>query len=49
MDNTKDIYMFYHQLMNIDDVYIQQEYLLNEQLYYDKRRSDPKHPTEGNR
>ena len=25
------MYMFYHQLMNIDDIYLQQEYLLNEQ------------------
>ena len=23
--------MFYHQLMSIDDIYLQQEYLLNEQ------------------
>tara|TARA_R100000388_G_scaffold94617_1_gene82433 strand:+ start:2243 stop:2419 length:177 start_codon:yes stop_codon:yes gene_type:complete len=31
MGKSKDIYMFYHQLMNIDDIYLQQEYLLNEQ------------------
>ncbi|QDP53043.1 MAG: hypothetical protein GOVbin3107_41 [Prokaryotic dsDNA virus sp.] len=31
MGKSKDMYMFYHQLMNIDDIYLQQEYLLNEQ------------------
>ena len=31
MGKSKEIYMFYHQLMSIDDIYLQQEYLLNEQ------------------
>ncbi len=48
MDKTKDMYMLYHQLMNIDDIYAQQEYLINKQLYYDKGRSHPEHPTESN-
>ena len=48
MDKTKDMYMLYHQLMNIDDIYAQQEYLLNKQLHYDKGRSHPEHPTESN-
>ena len=37
MGKSKDMYMFYHQLMTIDDVYIQQEYLLNEQQYDENR------------
>lgn len=31
MGKSKETYMFYHQLMSIDDIYLQQEYLLNEQ------------------
>ena len=37
MGKSKDMYMFCHQLMTIDDVYIQQEYLLNEQQYDENR------------
>ncbi len=44
MGKSKDMYMFYHQLMTIDDVYLQQEYLLNEQQY-DENRINTK-PTE---
>ena len=46
MGKSKDMYMFCHQLMTIDDVYIQQEYLLNEQQY-DENRINKQSPGEG--